>query len=123
MSSDRWLAVAVRGEPTLLDRQVSARIRRCLLGTLLAIGFFFVAATVLRVYIADILVAALPYGALATPIAVLLFCFFFGMAILLGAELNATIQDRWPAPLRRHEKRRQQRRAEKLERARRLDTM
>ena len=97
--------------------------RRHLLGTLLAIGFFVVAATVLRVYIADILVAALPYGALATPIAVLLFCFFFGMAILLGAELNATIQDRWPAPLRRHERRRQQRRAEKLERARRLDEL
>ena len=92
--------------------------RRHLLGALLAIGFFFVAATLLRVYVADILVAALPYGALATPIAVLLFCFFFGMAILLGAELNATIQDRWPAPLRRHEKRRQRRRAEKLERAR-----
>ena len=37
---------------------------------------------------------------------VLLFCFFFGMAVLLGAELNATIQARWPAPLRRHERRR-----------------
>ncbi|RBY90868.1 YihY/virulence factor BrkB family protein [Blastococcus sp. TF02A-26] len=97
--------------------------RRHLPGTLLAIAFFSVAATLLRVYIADILVTALPYGALATPIAVLLFCFFFGMAILLGAELNATVQERWPAPLRRHEKRRQRRRAEKLERARRLDTL
>ncbi len=97
--------------------------RRHLPGTLFALAFFFVAATVLRVYIADILVAALPYGALATPIAVLLFCFFFGMSILLGAELNATVQARWPAPLRRHERRRQQRRAEKLERARRLDEM
>ncbi len=95
--------------------------RRHLPGTLLAMTFFWIAATILRVYIADILVAALPYGALATPIAVLLFCFFFGMAILLGAELNATIQARWPAPLRRHEKRRQQRRADMLERARALD--
>ncbi|MGY1742670.1 MULTISPECIES: YihY/virulence factor BrkB family protein [unclassified Blastococcus] len=94
--------------------------RRHLLGALLAMTFFFLAATVLRVYISDILVTALPYGALATPIAVLLFCFFFGMALLLGAELNATVQERWPAPLRRHEKRRQQRRAEKLERARRM---
>jgi membrane protein len=97
--------------------------RRHLLGTLLAMAFFFVAATVLRVYIADILVAALPYGALATPIAVLLFCFFFGMALLFGAELNATVQERWPAPLRRHEQRRQRRRAEKLERARVLDEL
>jgi len=37
------------------------------------------------------------------------------MAVLLGAELNATIQARWPAPLRRHEQRRQRRRAAKLE--------
>ena len=48
----------------------------------------------LRAYVADILTTALPYGALAAPIAVLLFCFFFGMAVLLGAELNATIQAR-----------------------------
>jgi membrane protein len=97
--------------------------RRHLPGALLAMAFFWIAATILRIYITDILVAALPYGALATPIAVLLFCFFFGMAILLGAELNATVQARWPAPLRRHEKRRQQRRAEKLDRARRIDDM
>jgi len=70
---------------------------------------------VLRTYVADILTTALPYGALATPIAVLLFCFFFAMAVLLGAELNAAIQARWPAPLRRHERRRQARRAAKLQ--------
>ncbi|MGY1814848.1 YihY/virulence factor BrkB family protein [Blastococcus sp. SYSU D00820] len=97
--------------------------RRHLPGTVLALTFFVVAALLLRTYVADILVAALPYGALATPIAALLFCFFFGMAVLLGAELNATIQARWPAPLRRHLKRRQERRAEKLERARRLDAL
>jgi membrane protein len=97
--------------------------RRHLPGALLAMGFFLVASTVLRAYVADILTTALPYGALATPIAALLFCFFFGMAVLLGAELNATIQARWPAPLRRHQKRRQERRAAKLERARRLDLL
>ncbi|MGY1730421.1 YihY/virulence factor BrkB family protein [Geodermatophilus sp. SYSU D01045] len=89
--------------------------RRHLPGTLLAVGFFMVAATVLRLYVSDILVAALPYGALATPIAALLFLFFFGMAVLLGAELNATIQERWPAPLRRHTRRAQRRRAAELE--------
>jgi membrane protein len=88
--------------------------RRHLPGALLAMGFSIVAAVVLRTYVADILVAALPYGALAAPIAVLLFCFFFAMGILLGAELNATVQQRWPAPLRRHERRRQARRAAKL---------
>jgi membrane protein len=88
--------------------------RRHLPGTVLAVTFFVVAALVLRAYVADILTTALPYGALAAPIAVLLFCFFFGMAILLGAELNAAIQDRWPAPLRRHDPRRRRRRAAKL---------
>jgi membrane protein len=95
--------------------------RRHLPGAVLAVVFFVLAALVLRYYVADFLTTALPYGALATPIAALLFCFFFGMAIILGAELNATIQARWPAPLRRHERRRQRRRAAKLEsEARRL---
>jgi len=89
--------------------------RRHLPGAMLAMAFFLVASIVLRTYVADILTTALPYGALAAPIAVLLFCFFFGMAVLLGAELNATIQARWPAPLRRHERRRRARRAAKLQ--------
>ncbi|SNS39600.1 membrane protein [Geodermatophilus saharensis] len=89
--------------------------RRHLPGTLLAVGFFMVASTVLRLYVSDILVAALPYGALATPIAALLFLFFFGMSVLLGAELNAAVQERWPAPLRRHTRRAQRRRAAELE--------
>ena len=90
--------------------------RRHLPGAILAVAFFTLAATILRAYVANILTTALPYGALAAPIAVLLFCFFFGMAVLLGAELNATIQVRWPAPLHRHERRRRRRRAAKLER-------
>jgi membrane protein len=95
--------------------------RRHLPGALLAVGFFLLAASVLRAYVADILTTALPYGALAAPIGALLFCFFFGMAVLLGAELNATIQARCPAPLRRHDRRRKERRAAKLEaEARRL---
>jgi membrane protein len=95
--------------------------RRHLPGSVLAVAFFLVAALLLRAYVADILTTALPYGALAAPIGALLFCFFFGMAVLLGAELNATIQARWPAPLRPHDRRRRERRAAKLEwEARRL---
>jgi membrane protein len=94
--------------------------RRHLPGSVLAVAFFLLAALLLRAYVADVLTTALPYGALAAPIGALLFCFFFGMAVLLGAELNATIQARWPAPLRRHERRRRERRAAKLEEARRL---
>jgi membrane protein len=88
--------------------------RRHLPGSLLALGFFLVAVLLVRTYVADILTTALPYGALAAPIAALLFSFFFGMAVLFGAELNAAIQDRWPAPLRRHDWRRRRRRAAKL---------
>jgi membrane protein len=88
---------------------------RHLPGALLAVGFFVIAARVLRGYVADILTTALPYGALAAPIAALLFCFLLGMSILLGAELNATVEARWPAQRRRHERRRQERRAAKLE--------
>jgi membrane protein len=95
--------------------------RRHVPGAVLALCFFVLAASLLRAYVTDFLTASLPYGALATPIGALLFCFFFGMAVLLGAELNITIQSRWPAPLRRHEKRRQRRRAAKIaDEARRL---
>jgi membrane protein len=87
---------------------------RHLPGAALALAFFMIAALVLRTYVADVLSAALPYGALAAPIGILLFCFFFGMAVLLGAELNAAVQERWPAPLRRHERRRRARREAKL---------
>jgi membrane protein len=88
---------------------------RHLLGSILAIGFFVVAAVVLRGYVADILTTALPYGALATPIAALLFCFLLGMSILLGAELNATVEAWWPSQQRRHDRRRRARREAKIE--------
>ena len=95
--------------------------RRHLPGALLSLVFFLLSAMAVREYIADFLTRALPYGALATPIGALLFCFFFGMSVLLGAELNATIQSRWPAPLRRHDRRRKARRQAKLDtEARRL---
>jgi membrane protein len=88
---------------------------RHLPGAIFAVVFFVVAATVLRGYVADILTTALPYGALAAPIAALLFCFLLGMALLLGGELNATIESRWPAKRRRHDARSQARRAAKIE--------
>jgi membrane protein len=88
---------------------------RHLPGGLFAVVFFTGAAVVLRSYVADILTVALPYGALAAPIAALLFCFLLGMSLLLGAELNATIEAWWPAPRPRHDRRRQRRRAAKIE--------
>jgi membrane protein len=64
----------------------------------LAALVFLVATLGLRVYLTWITGTGYTYGALATPIAFLLFAFFLGFAIMMGAELNAAIQEEWPAP-------------------------
>lgn len=71
---------------------------RLLLGAVLATVVFLVATTGLRVYLTWITSTGYTYGALATPIAFLLFAFFLGFAIMLGAELNAAVEEEWPAP-------------------------
>ncbi|WP_370512248.1 YihY/virulence factor BrkB family protein [Skermania sp. ID1734] len=70
---------------------------RLLGGALLAGVFFMVASYILRRYLAWVARGGISYGALATPIAFLLFAFFLGFAVILGAEFNATIQEFWPA--------------------------
>jgi len=70
---------------------------RLLLGTVLATVVFLVTTVGLRVYLTWITSTGYTYGALATPIAFLLFAFFLGFAIMIGAELNAAIQEEWPA--------------------------
>lgn len=72
---------------------------RLLLGSLLAAVVFLLATFGLRVYLTWITATGYTYGALATPIAFLLFAFFLGFAIMIGAELNAAIQEEWPAPV------------------------
>jgi membrane protein len=72
---------------------------RLLVGAVLATTVFVVATVGLRVYLRYITSTGYTYGALATPIAFLLFAFFLGFAIMLGAELNAAIQEEWPAPV------------------------
>src|SRR6476646_9492167 len=71
---------------------------RLLIGSVLATVVFLVATFGLRVYLTWITSTGYTYGALATPIAFLLFAFFLGFAIMIGAELNAAIQEEWPAP-------------------------
>jgi membrane protein len=71
---------------------------RLLIGAVLATAFFLVATVGLRIYLSSITKTGYTYGALATPIAFLLFAFFLGFAIMIGAELNAAIQEEWPAP-------------------------
>ena len=71
---------------------------RLLSGSVLAAVVFLVATSALRVYLTWITSTGYTYGALATPIAFLLFAFFLGFSIMIGAELNASIQEEWPAP-------------------------
>jgi membrane protein len=68
-------------------------------GAILATTVFVVATGGLRIYLEYITRTGYTYGALATPIAFLLFAFFLGFAIMMGAELNAAIEDEWPAPV------------------------
>ena len=56
---------------------------------MLATAVFLVATVGLRIYLTYITSTGYTYGALATPIAFLLFAFFLGFAIMIGAELNA----------------------------------
>lgn len=78
---------------------------RGLPGALLAMVVFLVTSTGLRHYISWVSGTGYTYGALATPIAYLLFCFFIAMAILLGAEFNSAIEELWPAPVQRERRR------------------
>ncbi len=71
---------------------------RLIPGTVLASVVFLVATLGLRLYLRWIGSTGYTYGALATPIAFLLFAFFGGFSVMIGAELNAAIQEEWPAP-------------------------
>lgn len=72
---------------------------RLVLGATLATAVFLIATLGLRIYLKWITTTGYTYGALSTPIAFLLFAFFGGFAIMLGAELNAAIQEEFPAPM------------------------
>ena len=79
---------------------------RGLPGALLAMVVFLVTSTGLRLYISSVTATGYTYGALAAPIAYLLFCFFIAMAIVLGAEFNSAIEELWPAHPTRRDRRR-----------------
>jgi membrane protein len=79
---------------------------RGLPGALLAMVVFLVSSTLLRHYISWVTSTGYSYGALATPIAFLLFSFFIAMAIVVGAEFNNAIEEMWPARPTRRDRRR-----------------
>lgn len=89
------LAVTVLYRVSLPDPLPTHRL---VWGAILATAVFVVTTAGLRVYLTYITQTGYTYGALATPIAFLLFAFFLGFAVMIGAELNAAIQEEWPAP-------------------------
>jgi membrane protein len=73
---------------------------RGLPGAILALLVFLAGSAALRAYINFILDHNHAYTTLAAPIAALLYFFVLALGVLLGAELNAAIQERSPAKVR-----------------------
>ncbi|KAA9158279.1 YihY/virulence factor BrkB family protein [Amycolatopsis acidicola] len=78
---------------------------RGLPGAALAMVIFLLASIGLRIYLTWITRTGYTYGALATPIAWLLFTYFIGMAVVGGAYFNSAIQELWPAKMTRRQRR------------------
>lgn len=79
---------------------------RGLPGAVLAMVFFMLASIGIRIYLIAIGRTGYTYGALAAPIAFLLFTFFIGLAIVIGAHFNSAIQEMWPAKMTQRQRRR-----------------
>lgn len=90
-------------------------------GAVLAMVFFLLASIGLRIYLIAIGRTGYTYGALAAPIAFLLFTFFIGLAIIIGAHFNSAIQEMWPARMTSRQ-RRSWRKLEMVRTAERLRT-
>ncbi len=73
------------------------RWRRGFPGAILAAVVFLLGSVGLRTYIGFVVGQGFTYGALAAPIGALLFFYVLALAVLLGAELNATIEQQWPS--------------------------
>ena len=73
--------------------------RRDLPGAVLAMAVWLVAAAGLRIYLALSVFRGddAVYGQLGAPIAVVLWLYVSSIAVLLGAELNAEVEKRWPS--------------------------
>jgi membrane protein len=94
--------VAVAGLSTLYHVATPVRSpwRRDLPGAVLALGIWVLASFLLRVVIGRSVGGASIYGPLSTPIVVLIWLYFLAIAVLIGAALNAAIDERYPTPQR-----------------------
>jgi membrane protein len=67
------------------------RWRSALPGAVFALIIWYLGSWGLREYVGFVFNRTIAYGALAAPVAVLLFLYVTALAVLLGAELNATL--------------------------------
>jgi membrane protein len=73
---------------------------RDLPGAALALVIWILSSILLRIVISASVGGASIYGPLATPIVVLIWLYFLAIAVLIGAALNAAIDERFPTPAR-----------------------
>ena len=76
--------------------------RRDLPGAVLALVLWYLASLVFRTVIEFSVGGTSIYGPLSTPILVLIWLYLFAIAALIGAALNAAVDERWPHPSRAH---------------------
>jgi membrane protein len=79
-----------------LATPIRLRWRRAAPGAALALAVFLLLAYALQLYIAAVAERLLVFSTLAAPILALLYFYVLAFAVLLGAELNATLELRWP---------------------------
>jgi len=65
--------------------------RRCLPGAFIAMGLWLLGSLAVRAYLQSSFRSKSAYGSLGAPIAALLFFYVTALAVLLGAELNSSI--------------------------------
>ena len=63
---------------------------------MLALVLWALGAFGLRTYVSWTVSSDATYGPLAAPIVILLWLYVTSLAVLLGAELNAEIEKKWP---------------------------
>lgn len=95
-------ALAVLGLTTLYHLATPVRTpwRRDVPGAVLALLIWVVSSFVLRWVISVSIDGTSIYGPLATPIVVLIWLYFLAIAVLIGAALNASLDEMFPHPAR-----------------------
>lgn len=83
-----------------LATPVRSRLYRDLPGAVLALVIWVLTSFVLRWALNESVGGPSIYGPLATPIVLLIWLYFLAIALLIGAALNAAIDERWPTPAR-----------------------